>query len=325
MAARYFNWKLATVLVVAIAVFSVAAYALHQWQKTARAVQALPLGDAAYAQQDYDEAASQYGRYVAVNDDDVEVLLKYADAQLKRRPGSESNRGQAVTAYRSVLRLDSHNLKAVRGLFELYLSDIRSAGVAELIARRFLEDNDDVSIRRMHADALRLLHKPQEAATELKEHLEKHPDDVQSYEMMGWLAKELAQSYPDIASKPADWWFDEAVVKNPRSALAYIARAGFYLRQKDRDKALADLEQAQKCDLPDTETRGRLVGGLIGAKLLDQAREQLKAWQAKDPTDLLLWRYWAELARQASGLALRAKDSALQASSVEEMHVVAEA
>ena len=95
---------------------------MHQWQKTARAVQALPLADAAYARQDYDEAASQYGRYVAVNGDDVEILLKYADAQLKRRPRSQSNTGQAVTAYRSVLRLDSHNLKAVQGLMELYLA-----------------------------------------------------------------------------------------------------------------------------------------------------------------------------------------------------------
>ncbi|MCX5647396.1 MAG: tetratricopeptide repeat protein [Phycisphaerae bacterium] len=345
MAARYFNWKLATVLVAAITVFSVAAYALHQWQKTARAVQSLPLGDAAYAQQDYDEAASQYGRYVAVNGDDVEILLKYAEAQLKRRPTSRGNAAEAFKAYRSVLRLDSHNLKAVRGLMELYLLSRDSVGEAELVAQHFLENNDDVGIRRMHAEALRLLHKPKEAAAELKENLEKHPDDVQSYEMMGWLANELkenlekhpndvqsyevmgwlAKVYPDIGSKQAVLWFDDAIAKNPRSALAYIARAGFHLWQKDRDKALADLEQAQKCDLPDTETRGRLVGGLIGAKLLDQAREQLKAWQAKDPTDLLLWQYWAELARQASGLALRANDPALQASTIEEMHTVAEA
>lgn len=334
MAARYFNWKLATVLVVALAVFSVAAYALHQWQKTERAVQALPLGDAAYARQDYDEAASQYGRYVAVNGDDVEVLLKYAEAQLKRRPRSQSNTGQAVTAYRSALRLDTHNLQAVRGLLELYLPSRATAGEAELIASHFLENNDDVGIRRRHAEALYLLRKPKEAVAELTKILDQHPDDVQSYERMGMLANDS----PDVVSKPAAFWFDEAIAKNPQSALAYLARAEFRLRTNRGDDARADLEQAQKCDLPDTETRGRLVGGLMdtrfldqtreplqAAQLLDQAREQLKAWQAKDPTEPALWQCWTVLASRANGLALRANDPAVLAHSVEEMYTVAQA
>ena len=250
-------------------------------------------------------------------------------------PDRQSNTGQAVTAYRSVLRLDSRNLKAVQGLMELYLSSRAPAGEAELIGRRFLENNnDDVGIRRMYAEALCLLRKPKEAVAELTKILDQHPDDVQSYERMGLLANE----YPDVVSKPAALWFDEAIAKNPQSALAYIARAEFHLRNSRGDDAQADLEQAQKCDLPDTETRGRLVGGLMDARLLDQAkdqpkaarfldqaREQLKAWQTKDPTEPVLWQCWTVLASRANGLALRAKDPAVLARSVEEMYTVAEA
>ena len=208
MATRYFNWKLATVLVVALGVFSVAAYALHRWQVSTRAVQALPLGDAAYAGQDYDEAAIQYGKYVAVNMDDIEVLLKYADAQLQRRPVTSSNVQQAITAYRSVLRLDSRNTKAAQRLIEVYLwPSMRAPGEAELIARRYLESNEDVSIRRMLADSLWQQRKPGDAVTVLKAILEKHADDVLSYERLGT----LADQYPDLGTAPAAQWFDDAV------------------------------------------------------------------------------------------------------------------
>ena len=308
MGTKYFNWKLATVLVVAVGVFSVAAYALHRWQVSARAVQALPLGDAAYARQDYDEAANQYGRYLAVNMDNVEVLLKYADAQLKRRPLTANNVQQAVAVYRSALRVEGRNPEANRRLIEVYLwPSMGAPGEAELIARRYLENSDDLGIRRMLADALWQERKPREAAAELTKILEKHPEDVLSYERMGM----LAEQFPQEVSRPAALWYDEAVAKNSQSALAYIARAGFHLRRSDRDKALVDLEQAQKCDLSETETRLRLVGGLKNANGLDQAREHLKALEANDPTSQLLWQYWADLASRAN--------------QVEEMHAVAKA
>ena len=186
----------------------------------------------------------------------------------------------------------------------------------------------------MYAEALHLLRKPKEAVAELTKILDQHPDDVRSYEKMGILAND----YPDVVSKPAALWFDDAIAKNPRSALAYLARAEFYLRNSRGDDAQADLEQAQKCDLPDTETRGRLVGGLMNtrlldqtkeqpkaARLLDQAREQLKAWQAQAPAEPVLWQCWTVLASRANGMALRAKDPAVLARSVEEMYTVAQA
>jgi tetratricopeptide (TPR) repeat protein len=333
MATRYFNWKLATVLMVAAAICVIGAYALHRWQRVNRAVQSLPLGEAAYAAQDWDEAAKQFGSYLSVNRD-VDVLVKYADAQLKRRPQIPSNVHQAVAAYRDALLLDGRHQEAARRLIEVYLRRMRVPGEAELIARRYLEYDDDVTVRRMLADALALQRKPKEAAAELTTILQEHPEDVLSYERMGM----LAEQNPDTVSKPATAWYDDAVARNPQLALAYISRAGFHLQQsnryqaianqeqarkerdqalphleqarKEREQALADLEQAQKCDLSDTETRLRLVEGLMGADMLDKAREHLQALQAKVPTEESLWRRWAELA-------VRSKSPA-------EIHMVAE-
>ncbi len=308
MATRYFNWKLATVLVVAIGIFATAAYVLHRWQVGTRALQALPLGERAYAQQDYDEAAKWLGTYIAVNMEDVPVLLKYGDAQLKRRPLTGSNVQQAIAVYRSVLRLDGRNREAAQRLMEVYLwPSMGAPGEAELIGRRYLEANDDIGIRRLFADALWQQRKTNEAAAQLRTILEKHPEDVLSYERMGILA---AQN-PEAAGRPAAQWFDEAVAKNPQSALAYVARANFHLRQNHRDQALAELEQAQKCDLSETETRLRLVGTLKSANVLDQARTHLQALQAKDPKEPLLWHNWADLA--------------LRANAPEEMYTVAQA
>ncbi len=307
MATRYFNWKLATVLTVAFAVIIVAAYTLHRWQRVNRAVQSLPLGEAAYARQDWDEAAMQLGNYLMINRDDVEILVKYADAQLKRRPRTRTsnNVSMAEAAYRDVLRLDGHHREATRRLVEIYLGG--APGEARLIAENYLKNNEDeVEIRRLLADALWQQRKPKEAAGELNRILAKHPEDVQTYERLGM----LAEQNPEATGKPAAAWYDDAVARNPQAALAYIARAGFHLRAKERDKAVADLEQAQKCDLSNTETRLGLAAELKRANLLDKAREHLQALQAKDPTDASLWLHWADLA--------------VRAKSTEEMYTVAE-
>jgi tetratricopeptide (TPR) repeat protein len=293
---------------VALAVFTAAAYALHQWQKSSRAVRSLSLGEAAYAAKDWDEAATQLGDYIYLNGGTVDVLLKYADAQCKKRPVISGNVALAINAYRETLRLDPGNKEATQRAIEVYQS-MGSPGDAKPIAENYLKTHDDVAIRRMLADILWRLRDPKGAATELATILERHPEDILSYERMGL----LAEQYRDTASKPAPVWFEDAIAKNPESAMAYIVRADFRLRQKDREKALADLEQAQKCDLSDTETRLRLVGGWKNANELDKAREHLQALQAKDLTEPLLpllWLHWADLASRAN--------------SAEEMYTVAQ-
>ncbi len=305
MAARYFNWKLAFILVIGTAVLIGTMFSLRYWQKTTRADQALPVGERAYEQQDWEEAAVQLGRYLAVNADDVGVLLKYAYAQLNRRPVTSGNVMQAVAAYRSVLRLEPDNTEAVRRLTEVYL-EMRQPGEAELIAERYLEGSDDPVVRRMFAVALVQQRKFSEGRAQLNRILETHPGEVLVYELIG----QLAEQRPDDVNKPAMFWFDEAVARNPESALAYVVRAGFHLRNDNRTQALADLEQAESRSLSDVDVRLRLIRELINANAMDRAREHLKQLQAENPTEQALWRNWA--------------DVALRGGSSEEMRTVAE-
>jgi len=305
MAKQYFNWKLAFVLVVAMVVFAAAAFALHSWQQNTRAEQSLPLGERAYDQGDWEEAAQQLGRYLAVDGSNVSVLLKYADAQLKIRPMESANIQQAIAAYSAALRLDDGNAEAVGRLIEIYLG-MRTPGEAELKARQYLQDRDDAAVRRLLGVALIQQRKFQEAGRVLTALLQEHPDQIAAYEDMG----RLAQIRPEDVNAPGAYWFDEAIKQNSDSALAYLIRGAFRRQTGDRSGAMADLEHAETLDLNDTNVHLRLVGELIGAEATDKAREHLKNLQAVAPEEQGLWQYWADIA--------------VRSGSVEEMQTVAE-
>ena len=163
MAKRYFNWKLASVCVIGLVVLGITAYGLRRWQRSRRGERGLVLGNKAYNESRWEEAARNLGRYLAVAQDDVPVLLKYADAQLNIRPLKRNNVQQAIAAYRSVLRIDQSNSEAATQLTEVYLV-MGMPGEAELIAKRHLETNQDAELRRMLAMALVRQRKFDEAA-----------------------------------------------------------------------------------------------------------------------------------------------------------------
>src|SRR4030042_6567943 len=142
MPGRYFNWRLAIVLVISLVVLGVSAFGLRQWRRTNRAERSLVLGKKAYDEHKWEEAAEHLGSYIALERDNVSILLKYADAQLKIRPAKRNRVQQAIGAYRTVLRLDRENSDAAMQLAEVYL-DIGSPGEAGLIVRRQLETKKD--------------------------------------------------------------------------------------------------------------------------------------------------------------------------------------
>jgi len=297
MARRYFNWKLAIVLVMGFAVLGATATGLRHWQRDRRADYGLEAGLKAYDLHKWEEAAVNLGRYLAANQDDVQILLKYADAQLKIVPPARNRFQQAIAAYRAVLRADKANAEAAARLTETYIA-IREAGEAELIARRQIEINADPELRRLLAWALAGQRKFDEAATELQHVIEEHPDQVSAYETLGQLAEQRPVDFPD----PPEHWFNLAVKNNPSTALAYIIRAAFYLRNKDTSKALADLQRAEKQDLS-PEVRLRLASELVDANMLDQAERHLDEAQKALGTDERLWIIWARLARSSQSQA----------------------
>lgn len=293
MAKRYFNWALAIVLVVAAVVLAVSAVALRGWQRKMRAERARPLAEEAYARGDWEEAARQFGRYVAIYGDDIERLLKYAEAQRNRRPLTAANVAHARAVYSSILRLPNgrDNREAAIALVELDLE--RSAfAEAETNAARFLENNDDPIVRRLHGTALRGLRRWSEAASVLADLIADHPDEVLAYEEIGT----LAEVRPADVNRPADYWFDEAVRQNPESALAYVIRAGFRQRSSDPNGALADLKQAETLDLSQSRVCLRLIAALVNAGAREDAKRHLKALQARAPDAQGIYQVWAVIA-----------------------------
>jgi len=305
MAQRYFNWTLAIVLVVGVVVLAAAALSLHKWQRSTLAEEALPLGEQAFAEQNWEEAAKQIGRYLTINGDDTVQLLKYGQAQEKIRPSTSSSIQQAIAAYSTVLRLDAGNVEAAKRLIAIYLSG--SPGEAELKARQFLESYDDPTVRQYLGVALIQQRDFPQAQQTLASLIHDHPDHVTAYEVMGLLAAE----HPAEVNQPPNYWFEEAVRVNPQSALACIVRGSFLRRSGDRANATADFERAAGLDLSDREVHLRLIGELILAGAYDQARAQIAALRAKAPREPDLWRYWAMMA--------------IQSNSEQEMQAVAEA
>jgi len=284
MPRRYFNWKLAIVLVLGLVVLGVSAFGLRRFQRTGRAEKGLELGNKAYNEHRWEQAAQNLGRHLAVEREDVPVLLKYADAQLKIRPVKRENVQQAISAFRIVLRVDESNSEAAMQLTDLYLK-MGMPGEAELIAKRHLETNQDPKLRRMLALALAGQRKFNEAAAELKAICAEHPMQILAFEALGRLLEQRPEDFPDTSA----YWFNQAVKINPSSALAYIIRAGFHLRSGHAPEALADLERAEELDLSDPTVRLRLAQEFINANVLDKAEGHLATVQTATPEDQGLW------------------------------------
>jgi len=291
MSKRYFNWKLAIVLVISMGVLAIIAIGLRRWQKANSAEQGFILGNKAYQEQDWEEAAQQLGRYIAVKQDDVTTLVKYAEAQMHIRPRKRNNVQQAIVAYRSALRVDNTHMDSALKLTEIYLT-LGMPGEAELIAQRYLEKSQDPNLHRMLGIALAQQRKFNQAAEELKAICTEHPEQVLAYESLGWLIERHPDQFPDQAAN----WYDQAVENNPSSSLAYIVRAGFHLRNNDQSKALTDINKAEQQDLSDPSVRLRLARELINLNLIDKSEQHLEAIYKVTPTDQNLWQLWANLA-----------------------------
>ncbi len=303
----YINWKLAIVLVVATCVCVGAGWVLHDWQKSTRAEQARPLGIKAYDQENWPEAAEQLGHYLAVNQNDVDILLKYGHAQRQIRPLMPNNVDQAISTYSTVLRSDTATpeevYQATRWLVEMCLIRGRFTE-AETQARNYLASHDDTVVQELLGQALFRQRKFQEAAETFESLIEKHPQEVGAYDLLGRFANER----PDDISEPPQYWYDKMLSANPDSALAHIQYGKFLLGQKEDpnrvDHALKEFERAENLDLSDTSDRLKLINALIAVRqldrdrehILDKAREHIQVVKTETPKDSLLWSYWAKVA-----------------------------
>jgi tetratricopeptide (TPR) repeat protein len=300
MAKRYFNWKLAFVLVIGAVVLVVTALALRRWQKATRADRGLDLGIEAYEDYDWPEAARQLGRFLAVNPEEPDVLLLYARAQLNIRPLEPDGFAQAISALRSILRIEEGHAEAARELAEAYM--LRGeASEAQLHAERCLNEGDanDLDLQRLVVCAMVRQRKYDEAQVRLESLVNARPDQVWAYELLAYLEglADQAGAYGfwtrrGSADPEAVKWLDEAIDKNRDSAMAYIARAGYYLMYPDPEDpnvVSSNLDRAEQANPSDVETRLRLLWMLIDAQQFERARTYVESLQGQARPDAVLW------------------------------------
>ena len=113
------NWKFILVVLISLVVLGITAYGLRKWNRLHRAETGLELGSKAYENAQWAEAAQNLGRYLGVEPDDIDALMKYAQAQFNIRPLKRGNISQAINAYRRILRTDRTHSEAATKLIEI--------------------------------------------------------------------------------------------------------------------------------------------------------------------------------------------------------------
>ncbi|HOW71238.1 MAG TPA: tetratricopeptide repeat protein [Phycisphaerae bacterium] len=283
-------FKLVMVLL-AVAVVGAGLYELHKYRKTAAVKKALAAGEAAYEARDYTNAATELGRYVAANKQDVPMLLKYADAQLKRRPQSRGAVTQAVAALDTILRLQPAHAEAADRLVTLFLG-IGAPAEAEHAAEAWHRAApESLAAQRLLARAYWANDKRAKAAETLDRLTKAHPEDYEaaSLSVSFILAGEIPvpESTPASGTAPAGevpsvsasapsasadrllaTWdrcvavLDEAVARNPKVAAARIVRASHTHRLARIFAAAGESQRAQ-------ENRERVLQDLAEAVRLE--------------------------------------------------------
>ncbi|MEN6383616.1 MAG: tetratricopeptide repeat protein, partial [Phycisphaerales bacterium] len=265
--------------------------AFHQWQQERIKNIKLKTGLESYAQSNWKSAASNLGRYLSFCPSDIDILLKYADAQLHIRPLGQDNIQQAIAAYRTIIRADKTNKTAVKQLADLYLK-IDAAPEAENVTARYMRHENDYEIQTLYAISLFRQRKFQASADMLMQVINEHPTEIKAYATMAKLAKS------DVEGKyeTPEHWFNEYIKNNPSSANGYILRGAYFLDESKYTKAVEELNKAENFDLSDPNTRLELVWEYIKADMPEKAKEHLKIIEENFPAFLSLWQARAEIA-----------------------------
>jgi len=292
-------------IVVAFSVF-----ALHQWQSERLKNKSLKTGLKSYYDFKWEMAASNFGRYLAFCPNDINILLKYADAQLHIRPARQENLQQAIAAYRTVIRTDKSNETAVIKLSNLYLQ-LNAASEAENVTNRYLQYNSNNEIKTIFAISLARQRKFAESAELAKKMIKEYPEEIIAYELMSNLSE---KNIDGLYGNP-QYWLDLCVKNNPKSPEALISRAGYYILKNKHSDALTDLTSAELFDLSDPNIHVELANLYVRIDLFSKAKEHLNIAEVKNPAIMAIWETRAQIALKEGSKAemLQVADYAMKA------------
>ena len=181
------NWNIIIVLILALIAVGLTGYSLRKYHRQQRAEVGLSDGLAAYEAGEWKKAAVGLGRYLAIHRNDVDILIKYAQSQLRIQPLKRQNLGQAINAYRAVLRLEE-NEQAAREIISLYLQ-FGMPAEAELIARRFADSTKAIAFRQALAESLVRQRKYDQALPVLLEMVHEQPQQMDAFKLLAEIAE----------------------------------------------------------------------------------------------------------------------------------------
>ncbi len=288
------NWNFLIVCFLGVVAVAVTVTGLWYWNKQLRADRGLRLGQEAYEAEQWDRAADFLGQYLAaiMPDQDVEMLLKYADAQLNRRPLKKEHVEQALRSYHQVLRIEE-NEQARKRLIELYLSG--DPLEAERNAEAYLKNKFDPQIVCFAARAQMQQHQTQQAVSRLKTLIEQEPDFLQAYLLLA----QAAEKSPETSEKTPLEWLTRAVEAAPDNPLAYLYRARYAIQNQQPQIAQSDSQRALSLGLTTREQKTQFASVCLLSNRMEEARTWLEALAEEDAGDLLLWTLWAQWALQS--------------------------
>lgn len=290
MARLRINWKFLIVILLSLAVMGLTIVGLRGWNRSYRAKMGLTQGNTAFEQKKWNDAAQLFGQYLSMHPEDTAVLLKYAQSQLNITPTRQDNLNQAVNVYRSILRQED-NAEAAKNLIGVYLLAAGLPGEGQLVAERFLEKKDDPEIRQLLAACLIQQKEYDKAAGQLQSLLQQNPTMVSAYNLLAQIAEQKSND-----KAQSEQYLNSAVEKNPTSAIAYIQRADFWLRDGKKDRAVEDLLKASKCEFKNADQKVLCAEAQLRAGQLQSCRQALDEAQRLEPQNLSLWMVRGRLA-----------------------------
>lgn len=291
MRKKHFNWQLAILIFTTATLVVVTVVTLRNWQINRTRNNSLSAAIRAYENKNWDIAAENFRLYLNINPTDIEILLKYANSELNKRPLNSNNIKKATDTYRNILRIDKTNQKAANTLVEL-LIQLNVPAEAQLIAERHLKHSYNPITSNLLAISLANQNMFDRACDQLQNTVQNHPKHTKSYENLAKIIEKSpqnSQETPQNAHETPQYWLNLAVKNNPHSAKALIARASFYLRNNNSIHAVDDITRAEKLDLSDPNTRILLATAATKASLFEKAKYHLKQIDKNESTKLHVW------------------------------------
>ena len=293
------NLKVLIVLIVVSVALGVSLVAARQVRRSILSKMDLQRGTTAFEEKDWKAACRHFQEYLGRNPDDVDILKKYAVAQLAGRPLNAPAIGAALSAYRRILQLDPHDEIAGEELAALYAGTGNFVELA-YVARRWLDhEPNDLKAALWLADAQIRMNKTSEAEQTLLDVMRRCDANDHAVEYAQACLKMAVlrgrQDYRPLEreqggedpNRPttALGWLNLAVERAPNLGEVWVSRAQFCREHADsmevgEDRALAlaraDLEAASDLDASDPRVSLVLCAEWMAHGELDRAASVLQ-------------------------------------------------